>query len=218
MPHTEDTVPGVEDKRQPQYFSAEPVVASKRATVELHLPDQHLTLLTDTGVFSGSRVDPGTKLLLLEAAKPTDSDKHVLDLGCGYGAIAVTAALRAASATVWAVDVNERALALCAENAATHKVAVHTSLADGVPDDVRFDLIVSNPPIRIGKQQLHQLLATWLDRLSPTGRAELVVQKHLGSDSLAKWLTGQGWETERLVSRSGYRILRVRPRPSGSDT
>jgi 16S rRNA (guanine1207-N2)-methyltransferase len=73
-----------------------------------------------------------------------------------------------------------------------------------------FDRIVSNPPIRIGKTALHGLLLRWLPRLTPDGTAHLVVQKHLGSDSLARWLTEQGYPTTRLASRAGYRILKVR--------
>jgi 16S rRNA (guanine1207-N2)-methyltransferase len=200
-----------------QYFTAAPAVASRRRTVSLALPDVTLTLTTDTGVFSGERVDPGTKLLLQEAPAPVDGAGHVLDLGCGYGAIAVTLARRAPGATTWAVDVNERAVALCAENAAANEVAIQAVQVDAdgnaVGDAVdwpRFDLIWSNPPIRIGKPALHELLRTWLGRLAPQGRAVLVVQKHLGADSLAAWLEREGHPTTRLASRAGYRLLEVR--------
>lgn len=210
MPQCEATVPRVVDQPPKHYFSPDPSAASRPSTVSLSLTDLHLELTTDTGVFSGSRVDPGTKLLLLEAARPRESDQTILDLGCGYGPIAVTASLRAPNATVWAVDVNERARTLCAANAmATNASGVTVAAPDEVPHDVRFDLIVSNPPIRIGKAALHELLSTWLGRLAPNGRAELVVQKHLGSDSLQNWLNQQGWPTTRLVSRGGYRLLLV---------
>jgi 16S rRNA (guanine1207-N2)-methyltransferase len=85
-----------------------------------------------------------------------------------------------------------------------------------MPAEQRFDLIVSNPPIRIGKKNLHPLLELWLDRLTPDGHAELVVHKHLGSDSLQRWLTEQGWTTTRLISRSGYRVLIVQPRDTNA--
>ena len=75
-----------------------------------------------------------------------------------------------------------------------------------------FDLIWSNPAIRVGKAALHEMLRTWLDRLTPDGRAVLVVQRHLGADSLAAWLNDEGWPTERLASRRGYRLLDVRAR------
>ena len=180
---------------------------SEPTTVRLVLPDLTADLSTDRGVFAREGIDAGTKLLLLEAPAPAP-DGHALDLGCGYGAIAVTLARRAPGATVWAVDVNARARALAAANTADLP-NVRVAAPEEVPDDVRFSTIWSNPPIRVGKQQLHELLARWLARLTPAGRAVLVVQKHLGADSLARWLTDEGFPTTRLRSRVGYRLLEV---------
>lgn len=196
------------------YFDDEPAVASDPVSVEVTLPDVALTLTADRGVFSGDRLDPGTKLLLLEAPPLGGTDRTALDLGCGWGPIACVTAVRAPGATVWAVDVNARARELTAENATAAGVAdrVRVVAPQDVPDDVTFDRILSNPPIRIGKQALHELLERWLDRLAPGGRAHLVVQKHLGSDSLARWLTEQGFITTRLCSRAGYRVLEVEAR------
>lgn len=196
------------------YFSAEPAAASRPRTVRLTLADLHLDLLTDRGVFAGQGVDPGTKLLLATAPPPPRTAGHLLDLGCGYGPIAVVSALRSPEATVWAVDVNSRSLALTAQNAERAGCGdrVKAVSPDEVPPEVRFSAIYSNPPIRIGKPALHQLLTGWLRRLEPThGRAWLVVHKHLGSDSLARWLEEQGYRVSRLVSRMGYRVLEVRP-------
>lgn len=197
--------------RREHYFSAAPASASRRATAELVLPDVSLTLATDRGTFSPGAVDAGTKLLLLDGALPApDQGGALLDLGCGYGPIALTLAKRAPSATVWAVDVNERALALCAENATRAGVEnVVVAEPDVVPDDIRFAGIWSNPPIRIGKDALHALLARWLGRLEPAASAHLVVQRHLGADSLARWLESEGWTTRRRSSRAGYRLLDV---------
>ena len=173
------------------------------------LPDVQLRLATDRGVFAAAGVDPGTKVLLLESRAPSGTG-DLLDLGCGYGPIALALARRAPKATVWAVDVNRRALALCAANARTNDVAnVRVVEPDAVPSDVRFAGIWSNPPIRIGKPALHELLLTWLTRLQDDGRAWFVVQKHLGSDSLARWLEQEGWSATRVVSRTGYRVLEV---------
>lgn len=203
------------DQPAQHYFSSDPSVASAPSSITLHLPDVQFELAVDRGVFSAERVDAGTKLLLLDAAKPADTDRTILDLGCGYGALALTLAKRAPNAVVWATDVNERARDLCAANAESAGCAnVKVCPPDDVDAEITFDLIVSNPPIRIGKAALHELLTTWLNRLSPTGRAELVVQKHLGSDSLARWLNEQGWPTTRKSSRAGYRILDVRARPT----
>ncbi len=203
----------MEDRPGPagHYFDRVPAVASRRRTVTLTLPDLTMELQADRGVFAADGIDPGTKLLLLDGSRPSHHARTLLDLGCGYGAIALALATRAPEATVWAVDVNERALGLCAENAASHGFdgRVRIAAPDDVPPDVTFDGIWSNPPIRIGKPALHALLTGWLDRLVPGGHAELVVHKHLGADSLARWLDAAGWSVERTGSRMGYRILQV---------
>lgn len=191
-----------------QYFERKPPSPSKPSTVTLALPDLTLSLTVDRGVFSGLGVDPGTRYLLLEAPAPPP-EGELLDLGCGYGPIAITLASRSPGATVWAVDVNERALALCAANAADAGLS-NVRVAADVDEGVELDAIYSNPPIRVGKSALHDLLATWLHRLAPGGHAYLVVQKHLGADSLARWLGEQGWAVDRLGSRVGYRLLDVR--------
>jgi 16S rRNA (guanine1207-N2)-methyltransferase len=189
-----------------QYFAARPEVASHPREITLTLPDVTLTLTTDRGVFAASTVDPGTRLLLMEGARPPATG-HVVDVGCGYGPIALTLAHRAPATTVWATDVNERALALCAANAAR---AGLTNVRIGEPPaDVGVDAIFSNPPVRIGKAALHDLLASWLNRLTPAGFAEIVIQRHLGADSLARWLSDEGWDVQRIVSRGGYRLLRI---------
>jgi 16S rRNA (guanine1207-N2)-methyltransferase len=190
------------------YFDQDPAVASDRRTVPLVLPDLRVTLTTDRGVFGRDAVDPGTKLLLLEGPPPP-AEGDLLDLGCGYGPIAVALARRAPAARVWAVDVNRRALELCATNAEAAGVEVRAATPDEVPTDVRFAGIWSNPPVRIGKGALHALLVTWLERLAPDGRAALVVHRHLGADSLARWLAEQGWPATRMGSRMGYRLLEV---------
>jgi 16S rRNA G1207 methylase RsmC len=194
------------------YFDAEPTARSQPREVDLTLPGVSLRLTTDRGVFAVDGVDPGTKLLLLEAPSPRPSQRRALDLGCGYGPIAVAVARLAPHCEVWAVDSNERARALCVDNAARALVAdrVHVCGPDDVAGDVEFDVIYSNPPIRIGKAALHDLLGRWLGRLVPDGVAYLVVQKHLGADSLARWLGDEGWTVTRLVSRRAYRILEVR--------
>lgn len=203
-------------ERPEHYFSTAPQGRSQRRTVTLALPDLRLELVTDRGVFAGDAVDVGTRLLLLEAPMPDAArGGQVLDLGCGYGPIAVALGRRLPHATVVAIDVNERARALCAENAARAgltNVTVHAPR--DVPTGMTFDAIYSNPPIRIGKAALHELLEQWLARLNPGGRAVLVVHKHLGSDSLQRWLAERGRPVERLGSRLGYRLLVVRPEPS----
>jgi 16S rRNA (guanine1207-N2)-methyltransferase len=193
-----------------QYFTEQPTAAHRPGTVHVVLPDVHLQLATDSGVFSPGRLDPGTRLLL-ETAPPPPAEGDLLDLGSGYGPLALVLAARAPQARVWAVDVNSRAINLCERNAAAAGLAnvrcVDPASAS-LPD--RFGLIWSNPPIRIGKQALHDLLTTWLARLAEGAAAYLVVQRNLGSDSLQRWLTGCGWQASRVAARSGYRVLEVR--------
>lgn len=192
------------------YFDATPSTPDKRQDITARIWGKELTFTTSSGVFSHDHLDKATAVLLRSSTPPDGGT--ILDLGCGWGAIAC--ALAGTGATVWATDTNERALELTALNASRLGVTVQTALPDDVPADLAFDQIWSNPPIRIGKAALHDLLGRWLDRLAPgTGTAELVVQKHLGADSLARWLAEQGWATERTASRGGYRILHVEARP-----
>jgi 16S rRNA (guanine1207-N2)-methyltransferase len=191
------------------YFDAEPRTPSRPSSVTLTLPDRTLRLATDRGVFAADQVDAGTKYLLLDGPPPPAAGR-ILDLGCGYGPITCTQAARSPGAEVWAVDVNARARELCAANAAALGLA-NVRVVDDVPADVRFDAVYSNPPIRIGKAALHELLARWLGQLAPAGSAALVVSKHLGADTLARWLGDAGYVVERRGSRQGYRLLDVRP-------
>ena len=192
------------------YFDEQPAVGSDSRIVDVALPDVAFTMETDLGVFSHGHVDTGTALLLREAPAPPKSG-DLLDLGCGSGAIALTLALRSPDSTVWAVDTNERARALTASNARRAGVEhVRVCAPHEVPADVRFSAIWSNPPIRIGKPALRELLVGWLDRLTDDGTAVLVVQKHLGADSLQRWLDGEGFATTRRASRAGFRLLRSR--------
>ncbi|HQV57057.1 MAG TPA: methyltransferase [Ilumatobacteraceae bacterium] len=191
------------------YFDDDPAVGSAPKRVELIVAGQTLQIDTDRGVFGYGVVDRGTRYLIDHApAPPTTGD--LLDLGCGSGAIALALATRSPGAHVWAVDVNARARALCAANAALNGVTTITTIdgLDGVDAAVQFDAIWSNPPIRVGKAVLHEMLLTWLPRLRPGGTATLVVHKHLGSDSLQRWLDTQRYPTTRLSSHAGYRLLR----------
>jgi 16S rRNA (guanine1207-N2)-methyltransferase len=151
--------------------------------------------------------------VLLRASPIPQGNARILDLGCGYGPIALAIAVHCPGAFVDAVDVNERALALCRENAEALGVTdrVRVLRPEQVEPDVRYDEIWSNPPIRIGKQSLHELLLSWLARLAPDGVARLVVGKNLGSDTLQQWLIEQGYACDRAASSKGFRALVVHP-------
>src|SRR5699024_687988 len=196
------------------YFSAAPASAAARRERGGGLGGRDIEVSTAGGVFSPAHVDTGTRVLLDHVPGPPPGD--LLDLGCGWGPIALDAALRAREAAtavrVWALDVNERARELTAHNAATLGLTeVRAVTASQLPAEVEVAAIWSNPPIRIGKAALHDLLLTWLPRLAP-GAAALVVAKKLGADSLVRWLdaeVGEGFSAARIATAKGFRVLRV---------
>jgi 16S rRNA G1207 methylase RsmC len=193
------------------YFSTDPSAPERRQHVVADVWGRRLELQSASGVFSAGRLDTGTAVLFRETEPPLGPGT-LLDLGCGYGVIACALATCVPGSQVWAVDVNERALRLTAENAETLGLAerLHATPPDGVPDDLTFDELWSNPPIRVGKEALHALLLDWMPRLVPGGRAVLVVGKNLGGDSLQRWITGQGYPCKRLGSAKGFRVLEAR--------
>ncbi|MFE6969838.1 class I SAM-dependent methyltransferase [Isoptericola sp. NPDC057653] len=192
------------------YFTARPASDAERRRAVVRLAGQDVEVDVAGGVFSPGGVDKGTQVLLREVPVPPATG-DLLDLGCGWGPIALTMALTSPDATVWAVDVNERALDLLRSTADRLGLEnVRAVRAEEVPDDVRFAAIWSNPPIRVGKAVLHDLMRAWLPRLAPEAEAWLVVQKNLGSDSLARWIEDElGRDVERTTSSKGFRVLRV---------
>lgn len=190
------------------YFAQQPSSPSVPTTHEVQVRKLQFVLAGDRGVFNQGELDWGTRVLIENTDVPVGEE--FLDLGCGGGAIAVALAMLRPTATVWAVDVNERALEVARRTVTLNKLRnIHVVSPQEVPSDLRFDGIWSNPPIRIGKAALHALLLEWLGRLTPQGCADLVAHKNLGSDSLAKWLTTQGFNVDRARSKQGYRILHI---------
>ena len=192
------------------YFSAAPAGAFTPREIRVDLAGRGLTLQTAGGVFSPEHVDAGTQALLRIVPALPDEPGNVLDLGCGWGPIALTMALESPDATVWAVDVNERALELTrrnAERAGCGNIVTHTP--SQVPEDVRFTTIWSNPPIRVGKAELHGMLQTWIPRLIAGGAAYFVVAKHLGADSLVSWLATTFAATHEVIKGDHYKGFRV---------
>ena len=180
-----------------QYFAAEPQSKDVRKTLHVTLRGNEADVEVSNGVFSGNRVDLGTSVLLRQAPEPPEEGTF-LDLGCGWGPIALALGFASPKADIWAL--------------LNGMGNIHAATADGIPAETTFDLIWSNPPIRVGKEVLHTLLMTWLPRLNAGGAAYLVVQKNLGSDSLIPWLAtqlGDGYEVSKYASSKGFRVIEV---------
>jgi 16S rRNA (guanine1207-N2)-methyltransferase len=195
------------------YFSASPASLESLRTIRVQLAGRDVDVTTANGVFSPDHIDTGTQVLLANMPAPPPGG-NLLDLGCGWGPIALSTAFESPHATVWAIDVNQRALDLVRRNAAALGLDnVIAATPDEVPDDVTFVGIRSNPPIRVGKNELHGMLLRWIPRLDQRSDGWFVVQRNLGSDSLQRWLAAsfpQGYGVFRVATGRGFRVLKVR--------
>ncbi|MFV0461126.1 MAG: class I SAM-dependent methyltransferase [Actinomycetales bacterium] len=205
-----DDVPATALETASHYFSPTAADPDVITTLDVTLSGRAVQVRTAPGVFSQSRIDLGTRVLLRQAPAPP-AQGTFLDLGCGWGPIALSLALHSPAAHVWAVDVNPRAVSLVTASARDIGLpGLRACLPDDVPDGLEFDVIWSNPPIRIGKQALHELLGGWLARLSAAGVAYLVVQRHLGADSLTAWIDAiDGLSARKVSSSKGFRVIEV---------
>jgi 16S rRNA (guanine1207-N2)-methyltransferase len=195
------------------YFSQEPGSALKPKSIVIPVAGEMVTVTTASGTFSPAQLDFGTEVLIEQMDLAPESG-DILDLGCGWGPIALNLAKLRPSAKVWAVDVNTRSVELTSKNAKDLGLSNITALVpEQVPENLVFSGIWSNPPIRIGKKELHELLLRWLPRLATGAEAYLVVQKNLGSDSLQKWLAEElagNYEVSRYTSIKTYRVIKVK--------
>ena len=192
------------------YFSEQPAGEFKTKTITTAIDGERVELFTAGSVFSPDHMDTGTAILL-EHSGEAPNVGNLLDLGCGWGPIALTLAKACPQATVWAIDVNERSLELTRMNAKKLGLDnIRAMLPSEVPQDLVFSGIWSNPPIRIGKDALHSLLSEWLPRLDAECEAYLVVSKDLGADSLLKWMqeSFDQLASERIDTAKGFRIIR----------
>lgn len=198
------------------YFTEDPTTDDVRRPLRVRLAGDERDLVSSRSVFSGARLDKATAVLLdrLDVLPEVPPGATLVDLGCGWGPLALTAALEHPDADVWAVDVSRRARELTTENAERLGLDTVRVLApEDVPDSLRIDVLWSNPPIRIGKEALHELLTLWMGRLAPTGWAALVVGRNLGADPLAAWL-GELLPERRVTkaaSAKGFRVILVGP-------
>ncbi|MDO5723471.1 MAG: methyltransferase [Flaviflexus sp.] len=196
------------------YFSAQPLTPDERYERDVTIDGTEYSILASPGVFSPGRLDKGTRVLLKYAPEPPD-EGLLVDLGCGWGPLSLALATACPEARVLAVDVNERARELTrlnAERAGLTNIEVcgpQEGLEIARETGVRG--LWSNPPVRIGKQHMRDLLMDWLSLV--TGESILVIAKNLGADSHAAFLADT-FEVARLGSSGGFRVLSVRPRES----
>lgn len=202
---------------QQHYFSSNPEAHDNRKERTVRLRGREYHVVTSQGVFSSDRVDKGTAVLLDKVPSPQLRDDAVaVDLGCGWGPISLALAAEAPQASIWAVDINPRARELTEINTHNAGFTVNVVSPEEALEAIKrpIDLLWSNPPIRIGKKELHELLTTWVSRLADDGHAYFVVQKNLGADSLQSWMRTRGWGCEKIASSKGFRVFEVTQKAS----
>jgi 16S rRNA G1207 methylase RsmC len=199
------------------YFSQTPETKFIPKEIRVFLAGVEATVETAGGIFSPDHVDQGTAVLLAHLDR-APAGGNILDIGCGWGPIALALALKSPRATIWAIDVNDRSLELTKRNAARLGIKnIKVLRPEEVPRDISFSGIWSNPPIRVGKAELHSILLNWIPKLSPDAEAHLVIQKNLGADSLHRWLVAElpeEFSTIRIDTAKSFRVLRVKLRHS----
>jgi 16S rRNA G1207 methylase RsmC len=195
------------------YFSQTPNTEFRPKEISVELDGRKVSVTTASSIFSPDRLDAGTAVLL-EHIDEVPPSGELLDVGCGWGAISLAMAMHSPRATVWAIDVNDRSLELTRLNASKLGLTnIKVCRPEEVPAGMEFAGIWSNPPIRVGKDALHEILLTWLPRLEADAEAYLVVQKNLGADSLHRWLEAElpsDFSTVRVDTAKAYRVLRVK--------
>lgn len=190
------------------YFSAQPDVASAPREIRVSLRGHTLTLLTDRGIFSYGEVDRGTRLLAQQMQIPSGAE--VLDWGAGYGVLGIIAALLCPSCQVTMVEVNERAAQLAHQNAELAGAANVTVIAGEAPEALgssRFDVIISNPPFRAGRQAVEAFIVDAAHRLTAGGQLWLVVPTNKGAKTFFKMMADLFAEVDTIAISGGYRVL-----------
>ena len=191
------------------YYTREPQSESRPVECEYDYRGERMRFVTDAGVFSKGEVDTGTRLLL--EALPEEMQGDILDLGCGWGVIGISIARKWPEARVTMADVNLRALELSRENAKRNGAAVECIESDGmaVLTGRAFDAVITNPPIRAGKQVIYQMFADAAKSLKPGGALYLVIRKQQGAESCIKYLKTLFEEVEKLDKSGGFWVLRA---------
>ena len=191
-----------------QYYTADPHSESKPMPCAFPYRGYGLNFMTDAGVFSKGELDVGSRLLL-DALPGLSGD--VLDLGCGWGAIGVAIAKANKGARVVMADVNHRALGLARENCQRNGVTAEVIESDGMSAVMgrRFDAVVTNPPIRAGKQVIYKMFADAAISLKDGGALYLVIRKQQGAESCVKYLKTLFDSVEKLDKSAGFWVLKA---------
>lgn len=191
------------------YYTRTPQSASRPAECTFSYRGIDLVFTTDAGVFSRGEVDTGTRLLL--EALPEEMQGDILDLGCGWGIIGISIARKWPGSRVVMADVNTRALDLSRENAKRNRAEVVCVESDGMGAlmDRSFDAVVTNPPIRAGKQVIYKMFADAATRLKDGGALYLVIRKQQGAESCIKYLETIYSSVEKLDKSGGFWVLKA---------
>jgi 16S rRNA (guanine1207-N2)-methyltransferase len=190
------------------YFSPKPSTKPNYGLIRVNLRDRYFVFLTASGVFSKKRIDLGTRLFIESMVLPESG--NVLDLGCGYGAVGIVAAVLHPSLCVFLVDVNERAIRLAGENARRNKVD-NVVLRGGFlyepVKDIKFDAILSNPPVSAGLKVVLPIIEQAPLHLVRDGSLQMVVRSNVGGKRLSGVMEKAFGNIEVLARQSGYRVL-----------
>jgi 16S rRNA (guanine1207-N2)-methyltransferase len=192
------------------YYTSRPGAAHDERQFSFTLRGHELRFITDAGVFSRDRVDFGS-VLLIETMQ-VDRDARVLDVGCGYGPIGLAAAKLADQGRVMMIDINERAVELARRNAQLNgigNVEVRVSDVYAAVQGETFDVILTNPPIRAGKEIVHRIFTEGHGLLREGGELWVVIQKKQGAPSAWKKLQETYRDVEEVERSKGYHIFRA---------
>ncbi|MFD2707306.1 class I SAM-dependent methyltransferase [Salibacterium lacus] len=190
------------------YFDESPERKSEQRVVTAQLRGKRMSFHSDHGVFSKSEVDYGTRMLL-EVYRFPEMEGDILDIGCGYGSIGLTLAAEA-DRTIWMTDVNERALSLAAQNAEKDGLSntriMKSSLFEALEGE-KFASVISNPPVRAGKETVHALFEKAYDHLCSKGTFWTVLQKKQGAPSAKEKLKTVFDSVDIEARKKGYYIF-----------
>ncbi|AZS17460.1 class I SAM-dependent methyltransferase [Paenibacillus lutimineralis] len=193
------------------YYTSRPTTAHDRKNWEAELHGYKLRFVSDAGVFAKGGVDYGSRTLIEAMEIPASAE--VLDVGCGYGPIGLTAAKLASQGHVTMIDVNGRAVELARENARNNKIdnvtILESDLFAALDPTAQFDVVLTNPPIRAGKEVVHAIFEGAYERLRSGGSLWIVIQKKQGAPSAKQKLESLFAQIEEVTKDKGYRIYRA---------